>query len=154
MSANASLLRRWGLKQQVLQGCRCIVGLAKLCLMLSREVLAMPWADWNVPFLGNTFAVRSAGVKCCCCHWAAPSSSPYNMGSALWSRTILKACPASNRSVLTSRISSGWAGGSWSTTLVCASWSFVPAGAWQRQPQRLWCHCASPCHKGIAGIAG
>lgn len=35
------------------------------------------------------------------------------MGAALWSRTILKACPASKHFILTSRISSGWTGESW-----------------------------------------
>lgn len=78
--------------------------------------------------------VSCSGAKCCCCHWATPSSRPFNMGSTLWSRTFLKACPTSKHFILTSRISSGWTGESWEHNLgLC---------------QLKFCHC-----RGLAEAA-
>lgn len=149
-------LEKMGLKHQVLQDCRSNVGLVKHCLMLSREVLALPLGrlERSLPGKHLCCEVSWSGVKRCCCHWATPSSSPYNMGAALWSRTILKACPASKRFILTSRISGGWTGESWKHDLGLCQLKFCHWRGLAEAAQVPVVPLCQPCHKGIAGIAG
>lgn len=91
-----------GWNHQVLQSCRSDVGLAKHCLKLSREVLAMALGrlEWSLPGKHLCCELSWSGGKCCCCHWAT-------------STTILKGLPSIKHFIVTRRISSDWTGETW-----------------------------------------
>lgn len=91
--------------------------------------------------------------KHCCCSWAAPSSSPYSMGSKLWGRTILRACPASKHFILTSTTSSGRTE-SWKHNLGLCHLKFGPCRGLAEAALVPVVPLCQPCHEGIAGIAG
>lgn len=130
MGANASLLGRRGLKHQVLQGCRSNVGLAKCCLMLSREVLAMLLGRLECSLLGNfclCCRVSWSGAKHCTELLHPPVLKTWELHCE--AGPFLK--PVQHQNILFSPEEWAVAGQErpGRMRLVCASWSFITAGA-------------------------